>query len=144
MRKGKTALAAAVFNGSEIMIKMLLKYKANVHMKDDAGRIPLSLAAQLDCQPIVLTRLKKKANIDEKDKEGKTPLSRAARRVLGDMFKLRLKNGADVNEKDNEGRTPLFYAVKHGKEAAKQAFYSGKLHIRISTYMSGWLTPRQS
>src|SRR5439155_20945264 len=64
---------------NEEVAELLLKHKADINAKDDAGATPLHYAAEAGKVPAVRWLLTKGAVTDIKDEEGYTPEARARR-----------------------------------------------------------------
>ena len=142
---GRTPLCRAVVVGDEAVLRLLLKYDADVDAKDADGSpalmcckneavmsILLENGASIDArdragytalhqavlsgqETVVQLLLKYGANIGKKDRDGYTTFHRAA--ILGHeaVVQLLLKYGADVNAKDWNGDTPLGLAISYTK-----------------------------
>ncbi|CZR64683.1 uncharacterized protein PAC_14581 [Phialocephala subalpina] len=119
----------------------------NINARDDDGRTPLLLAAEMGHEAVVRLLLKTgKADIDARDNEvqsrpcfvedrvystrsrgfmittlpgSRTPLLWAAVQGHEDVVEL-LLNKANVDARDIDGRTPLSYAAKNGHTAVVQ------------------------
>ncbi|KAH0538358.1 hypothetical protein FGG08_005053 [Glutinoglossum americanum] len=123
---GRTPLSWAAQRGHEDVVKLLVKAKADVNVKDkNFGRTPLSWAAYEGHEAVVKLLIKAKSDVNVKDNDdpmpmndGRTPLSWAAQKGHEAVVKLLIEAEADVNGKDDtQGRTPLWWAAYEGHEA---------------------------
>jgi ankyrin repeat protein len=100
---GRTLLCWAVMTGDKDSVKLLLKRRANVKLKQ-------LLEEHVD----IMLRLDKRVDVDEKDKSGTTALSLAVDAGKEDIVKLLLVHGANANVKPCGNLSPLCLAVKKG------------------------------
>jgi len=100
-----TALHLVAYLGVKAVVKLLLKNKADINLKDDYGYTPLSRAAQEGHEAIVKLLLKNEASIDLKDNFSHTPLFWAIYARHEAIVKLLLENKASVDLKDNFSHT---------------------------------------
>lgn len=128
------------------VVKLLVKYGAEVNAKDKDGmtavifaagnnpalvRLLLELGATLTAKDstIALTMaassgsadaarllIERGADLNAKDKDGLTALMRAADRRSTDTIRLLLEHGADINAKDKNGATALMRVLPWGYE----------------------------
>lgn len=109
-----TALHAAVYNTWDDnieIISILLKYGADINIKDKNGTTPLCLATNA-----IVTKLliKYGANISVINDCGWTPLHFAAsKHYASDVVECLLQNGANTEIASNEGIYPLHLASKN-------------------------------
>lgn len=128
---GITALFSCIRSAK--MARLLIKYGADVNIKDEKDRTLLFYANRPEVIRVLLENgadgnirdkfgqtalfqylnadeidmfLKYCGNVNDRDNDGKTPLFYAWRDVV---VRSLLKHGADVNIKDNDGRTAIFY-----------------------------------
>ena len=105
------------------IVRRLIKYDADINLKDNNGNSPLMFA--LRNLRLLKFLLKNGANVNTQDKENKTALHHALENCRGEreLFRtthiaklvlLLLKRGIDINLKDNKGNSPLMYAIKGG------------------------------
>jgi ankyrin repeat protein len=99
-------LLAVKMGNSRLLEELLGVECVDVNMVDEAGRTPLSWAAQLGSENIVKTLLLNKARIDLEDIDGRTPLSWAAQLGFENIVKTLLLNKARTDLEDIDGRTP--------------------------------------
>ncbi|KAL6863562.1 ankyrin [Trichoderma novae-zelandiae] len=103
---------AAAKGGLGSTLEMFIERGAEVHMRDEKGRTPLSCASPWRAnRATVALLLSKGAEVDAKDLEGRTPLVYAAQWGGETTAALLLDKGAEINAKDNQGRTPLSCAA---------------------------------
>ena len=93
------------------LLSTLIKYGADVNVKDANGRIPIRAAfANYDIDTIKVF-LTKDADLNARNAENNTLLHIAAGRSL-DIVKLLLELKVDANVKNNNGDTPMIVAAK--------------------------------
>ncbi|KAK3941361.1 ankyrin repeat-containing domain protein [Diplogelasinospora grovesii] len=88
----------------------------NLEAADNAGRTPLSWAAQSSCEDVILLLLSFGADLEARDNKGRPPLSRAAqyRAQEKDIIGRLLSLGAGPELTDNKGWTPARWAEHAG------------------------------
>lgn len=109
-------LYLAVFRQSHSkIIKSLLKYGADINIKNQSGISSLHCAVYKDNEEIVKLLLENGADVNVRDNEGATPLHLTVSRYhnRGAITKILLKYGADVNAKDKRGNTALDIARQY-------------------------------
>ncbi|WP_246226420.1 ankyrin repeat domain-containing protein [Wolbachia endosymbiont of Madathamugadia hiepei] len=105
---------AIIINNKE-MVEILIKYKADVNLKNKYdGFTPLHLAVEGDHQEIAEILIKHKANVNLKDDDGLTPLHLAAKEGHKEMVETLIKYKANINLRGRKGRSPLHFAAKEG------------------------------
>jgi ankyrin repeat protein len=122
---GNTPLHSAADYGYSGMVQVLLKYKADVHARNDPGCTPLHLIGMSSDQgpnnnPISLCNtarllLEHGADVNARDNERITVLHEAAQREMVEVVHVLLEHGADVNAQDDTRSTPLHLAARHGR-----------------------------
>ncbi len=100
-------LHLAVCNSNVAIVKLLLKYRANVN---HSGESALHLALQKVNYTIVKLLLRAGANPNFQDASGRTPLFHAAGQNI-DVVRDLLVAGANPNIKTNKGGTLLYQAL---------------------------------
>ena len=116
---GGTPLTRATLNGNTEVVRLLLKYGANVNAKDNSqwialdGNTALDIAAWKGYTNIIDILLKYGANVNARQKDGGTALMSTA--IIGhtDVAELLLKHGANVNARDKDGWTALRLAANY-------------------------------
>lgn len=111
---GGTAILRAVDEGNEAMVKELLDYNADIHVRDDLNRGLLHSATICGYEGIVQLLLEKGLEVDVQDQNGKTPLHDAGRNGNYKVARQLLNSGADQSIKDKQGRTPWTVAWQYG------------------------------
>lgn len=111
--KGKTALEHAAMNGDIKIVKLLLKWGANIHLKDEGGQTPFFAACAFGHLEIAELLAEKGAKTDEPNIYGSTPLIIASLTGRTAVVKFLLDKGASVNTRDRLGNTPLLAATKN-------------------------------
>ena len=108
---------------NHLIVKLLLKKKANPNLLNINGKSPLHHAVSKGSIESAALLLKYKAYVDQKDNRSCTPLFHAC--GIGyfssvglspqpKMVKLLLKNGANPNLSDPQGSYPLHHAAQRG------------------------------
>nr|XP_006813233.1 PREDICTED: protein TANC2-like [Saccoglossus kowalevskii] len=110
----ETPLTAAIQNGKIEVVKLLLKWGANVHIGNKEGFTPLMLAVKGGFWEIVDILLYYHAAIEETDRHGRTPLMIAAAEGHLAVLELLLSKGASVTKCDKEGLTSLCWSCLKG------------------------------
>lgn len=109
---GMTALHVAVLGGHHHVVKLLLKYNADLEIARYDGSTPLYTATQYRDEAMVKLLLNAGAKANVLAKGGWTPLHQAASSGLGnETLQLLLDSGAEVNALDEAGWTPLHFAI---------------------------------
>ncbi|PIO61604.1 ankyrin repeat protein [Teladorsagia circumcincta] len=124
-----TPLHCAAIGGHQLVVKHLLKSKAdvnacvvatlvemgaNVEAKDSSLRTPLHLASGSISDNGAFTveyLVQNKAEVNVADKLGYTPLHTAASKGLDQVVEILVDAGADVDKPDMRGRNALHLAV---------------------------------
>jgi ankyrin repeat protein len=110
---GSTPLHVAASNvkneDSLLLVKCLVRYKANVNDQNLKGETPLHLAHKPD---VINFLLKNGATIDVRDHSGSTPLHIAASKDALLLVQCLVNNEADINVQNLRGETPLDLAHK--------------------------------
>jgi ankyrin repeat protein len=109
------ALLAAVQNGHEKIVELLLKNGADASMAQYASKIsPLYSAAGLGYNGILKLLLKKGVNIDMETKNANTALDVASQNGHYSSVQILLEKDANVNHCNAQRQTPLYYAAENG------------------------------
>ena len=110
------------------IVRLLLKNKAEIDVKDRLGFTPLHWASMCRNLEIVRLLLKNRAEVNVKDRDGRTPLHCASGGGLArgrghlEIIKLLLKNGANPHITNDNGRTPLHCARDYIKNKPLQTY----------------------
>ncbi|KAM0456639.1 hypothetical protein ACHAO4_003670 [Trichoderma viride] len=111
-----TALNAACLRNSPMLFKIVFnEYKANPHLSDNLGRLPIHLAATkgIDTFQQLLDR---KCKFEAVDKVDRNVLHWASQGEDVEILELVLSlPGFDVDETDKDGWTALCWATRAGK-----------------------------
>lgn len=107
----RTPLSFAAQFGHYEVIRLLLDKGVDPNLKDERGRIPLSIAAGWD-----RNRLEEHLDINSGDYHERTSLSYAAQFGHYEVICLLLDKGANPDLSDEQGRTPLSIAAGEGKK----------------------------
>jgi ankyrin repeat protein len=124
-----TALHLASFSGHLEAAQLMLKYDANIHVRNKRGQTPLHrvLEGLIDEDGLpnifldtIRCLLDHGADIDALDNDHATPLHTAAYYGCAKATRLLLEHGANVHLQDKEGQTPFQVASTKGwKEIAQ-------------------------
>jgi len=109
-----TPLHFACVGGNPDIVRLLLKYKANVHSRDFFHWVPLHASSRYGHEDVVSELLKANAELDSKDHWEWTPLHHAAREGHTPVISLLLNAGADPEARTSELWTPLHLAARYG------------------------------
>ena len=116
---GNTPLHSAALYANSEMVQILLKYKADVHARNDDGSSPLHFASRgviiLENTSIVsllLSNIGRQllehgADVNARDNKRSTPLHVAAQSGRVEVVQMLLEHGADVGAEDEDDRTAL-------------------------------------
>jgi len=112
---GNTPLHYACMEGNIKMLKLLLKYHANIEKQNNKKATPLHAAAaksQIEC---VKHLIKERADVNARDEDGWVPLHWAAKEGNIEVARILIEDGhADANARANEGYTALMLANHFG------------------------------
>ena len=128
-----TPFYSAAYHGDVEMVQILLKYKADVHARNDGGQTPLIYAlgssdygppnSALSFSNVTRLLLEHGADGNAQDNFHCTPLhsaSETARFGKVEAMRVLLEHGVDVNARQNDGTTPLHHAALDGTVDAIQ------------------------
>lgn len=112
---GYTALDAAAVEGHWEMIKMMIRFGANVNSADCDGVGALFLAAVNDNARAVDVLIEAGANIEVQDSREWTPLHAASAEGSSYAVAALLRQGANKEKMERRGNTPLHLAAENGR-----------------------------
>jgi len=113
---GFTPLHVASLWGFEDIVLLLLKYKANVSARNQAGQTPLHGASMAGHEDVVRILLDRGADVNAKDNLGNTPLYFAAWDGQAAVTRLLLERGADLSVITDKGESALDRARLRGHD----------------------------
>jgi uncharacterized protein len=120
---GWSALHVSAAHGQHDSILPLVEYKADVRLRDRAGRTALHLAARHGMFGIVTLLARHGADIHARDKRGMTSLHLAARYGVLRTIRCLVDLGSDVHAKDSRGWTALVHACSWDESGGYQQQY---------------------
>ncbi|KAK0741360.1 ankyrin repeat-containing domain protein, partial [Schizothecium vesticola] len=101
-----TPLHVAARFGRNVVIRLLLRYKADINARDLTGGTPLMIAVVSQQRGTTKLLIEKGANVNDSDSVGATPLHFAIYDSI-EAIEYLLSTGADANAADTFGDTPL-------------------------------------
>lgn len=104
----------ASYDGSNEMIKLLIRYGGNPALTNNLEYSPLHIAAWNGHVESVKTLLEAGVPHDKQTKDLNTPLALAAHGGCLDVMKILLPLGCNVNNADKDKDSPLHYAAYNG------------------------------
>lgn len=108
---GRTALHQAIsLNMQDLSIKLVQKYKADIHATNNLGQTPLHFCSMYHFSELAQLLIQKGADINKKDNEQKTPLYTAVEHYAIKTIPILLENNADCFIPNKNGVTPYIYA----------------------------------
>ncbi|XP_069810882.1 ankyrin repeat and SOCS box protein 3 isoform X3 [Dendropsophus ebraccatus] len=137
-----TPLFLAVENGCEAVVRLLLKYKANVNGSHScSGWNPLHQASLMERTDLIQLLLENGVEKECKDDFGITPLFIAAQYGKPESLCLLLTHGADVNCQAKDKATPLFIAAQEGHEKCAELLLSAGADPNLYCNDDCWQRP---
>ncbi|KAK1826466.1 ankyrin repeat-containing domain protein [Podospora conica] len=107
-----TPLHVAARYGRNVVIKLLLRYQADINARDLTGRTPLMVAVSSEQRGTTKLLVEKGASVNDADNDGATPLHLAISHDSIEATQYLLSVGADANAADTFGDTPLTAVLK--------------------------------
>jgi ankyrin repeat protein len=117
-----TSLFSAATIGHVDVVRLLLKYGADIHLQSKDGETPLTVASKNGHWEVVRLLLNRGADINLQNKDGETVLSVAAKNGHLNAVLLLLNRGADINIQNKDGEIPLAVAAKNGHLKVVESF----------------------
>jgi hypothetical protein len=109
------ALREGCYKGDVAAVRTALSDGADVNARDEAGRVPLMLAAFDGHESVVRLLVEKGAEVNAVDLAGRTALMYSSSGPFPGTVQLLLVNGAEVNLRDRAERfTALMFAAAEG------------------------------
>lgn len=116
-REGQYPLWHAVWNNDGEMVRLLIRYGADVNQKFKAKKAGISclhIASQEGFLNIVQILVENGAGVDEKGAGNQTALRVAARNGRTDIVKYLMEKGAEIDTRGDDQATPLEAAAGKG------------------------------
>ncbi|KAG9484483.1 hypothetical protein GDO78_010061 [Eleutherodactylus coqui] len=137
-----TPMFLAIESGNEGVVKLLLKYKANINGPHScSGWNPLHQASFMECTDLLQLLLENGADKECKDDFGITPLFIAAQYGKYESLRLLSSRGADVNCQAKDKATPLFIAAQEGHKKCAELLLSTGADPNLYCNDDGWQLP---
>lgn len=114
LSSGETGLHLTVAREDLTWTRFLLQENANPNIADNAGRTPLTMAAQQGWVEGVSALIAGGARVDVTSRTGETPLIYAVHARNLEMIEALVEAGADPDRADNTGRSAREYAAQPG------------------------------
>ncbi|XP_063416222.1 rabankyrin-5-like [Mytilus trossulus] len=96
------------------IVKLLIRYKADINQSTSTGSTPLHAACEKESIKIVEILIENLANVNVKEKTVESPLHVACRHGNEPIIKLLIDQSALVNSKTKDKMTPLHIACSYG------------------------------
>ena len=124
---GSTPLMDLSKKGKVSAIRLLMKYKPDIHVKNMSDETALFLSAEQGNVQIVQLLIEQGADVNTKNILGNTPLITAMYNIYPEKIaQVLIKNKADIHAKNILGSTALIKAAKQGQtKTAKQLIEHG-------------------
>ncbi|XP_063774725.1 ankyrin repeat and SOCS box protein 3 [Pseudophryne corroboree] len=136
-----TPLFLAVESGREDVVRLLLKFKANINGPHScSGWNPLHQASLMERTDLIQLLLENGVDKECKDDFGITPLFIAAQYGKYESLSL-LSRGADVNCQAKDKATPLFIAAQEGHDKCAELLLSQGADPNLYCNDDGWQLP---
>ncbi|KAM9316826.1 ankyrin repeat and SOCS box protein 3 [Gastrophryne carolinensis] len=135
-------LFLAVESGHAAVIRLLLKYEANIDGTHSFSRWnPLHQASFMERTDLIQLLLENGADKECQDDFGITPLFIAAQYGKYESLNLLLSHGADVNCQAKDKATPLFIAAQEGHEKCTELLMSKGADPNLYCNDEAWQLP---
>jgi ankyrin repeat protein len=110
-----TPVFRAARSGYVGVVRILVKYNADINARDNNGQTPLHVASQYGLLDVVRFLLGHGVDVNARNNNRSTPLHTASKRGILEVVSLLLERGADVGAEDNEGKTAFQLASAKGR-----------------------------
>lgn len=120
---GQGALAQAVINGHDEIVRLLLKWGADPHVRTEEGNTLLMLAVLARDPEIVALLLKREVDVNAQDQVGDTALMMAATAGEIGIIEMLIQAGADMQLRNGEELNAYQLALNAGHEQAAQLIH---------------------
>ena len=116
-------LATAIQSGNAVVVRNLIRDKADVNALERDGTTPLQWAVYAENPQIVEALIKAKVDVNAANREGITPLALAAETGNEEIVALLIKAGADVNKTlaNGAGAYPRFLREHRARQSRRNA-----------------------
>jgi uncharacterized protein len=111
----RTPLIIAAMAGNPDLVELLVKYKANLNTRDEAGAGAFHYAAARGHTDVVEMLVELGAKINIENRQGMTPLMVAAADGKIEIVQILLNSKADATRNDFTGRSALMWAERNGR-----------------------------
>ena len=111
----RTPLIIAAMAGNPDLIELLVKFKANLNSRDDAGAGAFHYAAARGHVGVVVLLLELGARVNIENRQGMRPLMVAAAGGKIEIVQILLNSKADAVRNDYTGRSALTWAERNGR-----------------------------
>ncbi|XP_075060155.1 ankyrin repeat and SOCS box protein 3 [Mixophyes fleayi] len=136
-----TPLFLAVENGCEDVVRLLLKFKANINGPHScSGWNPLHQASLMERTDLIQLLLENGVDQECEDDFGITPLFIAAQYGKYESLSM-LSRGADVNCQAKDKASPLFIAAQEGHDKCAELLLSKGADPNLYCNDDGWQLP---
>ena len=163
-----TPLQHAIMSGQLEVVRILIKYNSDIHVRDDNGCTLLHLAQTKEIAELLIGEgadinasgpskscplssavwdgnkevaeflIRQGANVNSTDILGATPLHEAASAAHKELVKILITYGANVNAIDRCGMSPLYKAARMGKVGMVELLLSLGAKVNIIDNEYNW------
>ena len=142
---GWTALHLACRNATKATVDLLLKYNANIQLRDNNGRTPFHFAALNDNQELIKYLFEKYPDmVNLQRNDGKTFLHVVCEENLAKTLRFLIDSDfcslLDFNVITNDGLTPLESATKNGHVEVVKFILENSTKLKITVNSSAFLS----